>query len=80
MAIVVDDHLLLDLLADDPAEWLRAESAHSAVQIFLGAGFEWRDPGCSMCLAMNPDVLLPGERSASGYRRRRPVAEAGEAP
>ena len=31
MAIVVDDHLLLDLLADDPAEWLRAESAHSAV-------------------------------------------------
>lgn len=31
MAIVVDDHLLLDLLADDPDEWLRAESAHSAV-------------------------------------------------
>lgn len=30
MAIVVDDHLLLDLLADDPHEWLRAESAHSA--------------------------------------------------
>jgi hypothetical protein len=31
VAIVVDDHLLLDLLADDPDEWLRAESAHSAV-------------------------------------------------
>lgn len=31
MAIVVDDHLLLDLLADDPAEWLRAQSAHSAI-------------------------------------------------
>ena len=32
-------------------------------KIFLDAGFEWRDAGCSMCLAMNPDVLPPGERS-----------------
>ena len=38
-------------------------------QIFLNAGFEWRDAGCSMCLAMNPDVLLPGERSASTSNR-----------
>ncbi len=38
-------------------------------KIFLDAGFEWRDAGCSMCLAMNPDVLLPGERSASTSNR-----------
>ncbi len=33
--------------------------------VFTAAGFEWREPGCSMCLAMNPDKLAPGERSAS---------------
>lgn len=38
-------------------------------QIFLEAGFEWRDAGCSMCLAMNPDVLAPGERCASTSNR-----------
>jgi len=38
VAIVVDDHLLLDLLADDPDEWLRAESAHSAEDL----GIEYR--------------------------------------
>jgi 3-isopropylmalate/(R)-2-methylmalate dehydratase large subunit len=38
-------------------------------KIFLDAGFEWRDAGCSMCLAMNPDVLPPGERSASTSNR-----------
>jgi 3-isopropylmalate/(R)-2-methylmalate dehydratase large subunit len=38
-------------------------------KIFLGAGFEWREPGCSMCLAMNPDKLAPGERSASTSNR-----------
>jgi 3-isopropylmalate/(R)-2-methylmalate dehydratase large subunit len=37
--------------------------------IFLEAGFEWREPGCSMCLAMNPDKLLPGERCASTSNR-----------
>ncbi|MGH6937230.1 MAG: 3-isopropylmalate dehydratase large subunit, partial [Methylocella sp.] len=37
--------------------------------IFLAAGFEWREPGCSMCLAMNPDRLLPGERCASTSNR-----------
>ena len=31
-------------------------------RIFLEAGFEWREPGCSMCLAMNADKLEPGER------------------
>ena len=38
-------------------------------KIFLDAGFEWRDPGCSMCLAMNNDRLYPGERCASTSNR-----------
>ncbi|MFD2672972.1 3-isopropylmalate dehydratase large subunit [Marinicrinis sediminis] len=38
-------------------------------KIFTEAGFEWRDAGCSMCLAMNPDYLLPGERCASTSNR-----------
>ncbi len=37
--------------------------------VFKDAGFEWRDPGCSMCLGMNPDFLLPGERCASTSNR-----------
>jgi 3-isopropylmalate/(R)-2-methylmalate dehydratase large subunit len=38
-------------------------------QVFRTAGFDWREPGCSMCLAMNPDKLAPGERSASTSNR-----------
>jgi len=38
-------------------------------RIFVAAGFEWRDPGCSMCLAMNDDRLSPGERCASTSNR-----------
>ncbi|QYR23723.1 3-isopropylmalate dehydratase large subunit [Paenibacillus sp. sptzw28] len=38
-------------------------------KIFTEAGFEWRDAGCSMCLAMNPDVLQPGQRCASTSNR-----------
>ncbi len=37
--------------------------------IFIDAGFDWREPGCSMCLAMNPDKLTVGERSASTSNR-----------
>jgi 3-isopropylmalate/(R)-2-methylmalate dehydratase large subunit len=37
--------------------------------VFKSAGFEWREPGCSMCLAMNPDILQPGERCASTSNR-----------
>ncbi len=37
--------------------------------IFREAGFDWREPGCSMCLAMNPDILSPGERCASTSNR-----------
>ncbi|WP_036291750.1 3-isopropylmalate dehydratase large subunit [Methylosinus sp. PW1] len=38
-------------------------------KVFTAAGFEWREPGCSMCLAMNPDRLAPGERCASTSNR-----------
>jgi 3-isopropylmalate/(R)-2-methylmalate dehydratase large subunit len=38
-------------------------------RIFKAAGFEWREPGCSMCLGMNPDILSPGERCASTSNR-----------
>jgi 3-isopropylmalate/(R)-2-methylmalate dehydratase large subunit len=50
-------------LVKEPAE---AEGLH---KIFVKAGFEWREPGCSMCLAMNPDKLAPGERCASTSNR-----------
>ncbi len=43
-----------------------AEGLHT---VFAAAGFDWREPGCSMCLAMNPDKLTPGERSASTSNR-----------
>ena len=38
-------------------------------RVFVDAGFEWRDAGCSMCLGMNPDILSPGERCASTSNR-----------
>jgi 3-isopropylmalate/(R)-2-methylmalate dehydratase large subunit len=38
-------------------------------EVFTAAGFEWREPGCSMCLAMNDDILKPGERCASTSNR-----------
>jgi 3-isopropylmalate/(R)-2-methylmalate dehydratase large subunit len=38
-------------------------------KIFIAAGFDWREPGCSMCLAMNADKLSPGERCASTSNR-----------
>jgi len=38
-------------------------------QVFRDAGFDWREPGCSMCLGMNPDTIASGERSASTSNR-----------
>ena len=38
-------------------------------RVFIDAGFDWREPGCSMCLAMNADKLTPGERCASTSNR-----------
>ena len=47
----------------------RAAEREGLHQIFLDAGFEWRESGCSMCLGMNPDILRPGERCASTSNR-----------
>jgi 3-isopropylmalate/(R)-2-methylmalate dehydratase large subunit len=47
----------------------RQAEAEGLDQVFKTAGFEWREPGCSMCLAMNPDKLAPGERCASTSNR-----------
>jgi len=47
----------------------RQAEAEGLDQIFIEAGFEWREPGCSMCLGMNPDHLNPGERCASSSNR-----------
>jgi 3-isopropylmalate/(R)-2-methylmalate dehydratase large subunit len=54
-----------------PGSGLVKEQAESEGldKIFVKAGFEWREPGCSMCLAMNPDKLAPGERCASTSNR-----------
>ena len=49
---------------------VRAQAeAEGLDKVFRDAGFEWREPGCSMCLGMNPDILSPGERCASTSNR-----------
>jgi len=49
---------------------VRAQAeAEGLDRVFTDAGFEWREAGCSMCLGMNPDILLPGERCASTSNR-----------
>jgi 3-isopropylmalate/(R)-2-methylmalate dehydratase large subunit len=54
-----------------PGSWQVKQQAEAEGldKIFIEAGMEWRDAGCSMCLAMNPDRLTPGERSASTSNR-----------
>ena len=47
----------------------RQAEAEGLDQVFLDAGFEWREAGCSMCLGMNPDKLTPGQRCASTSNR-----------
>ena len=47
----------------------RHAEAEGLDRVFRDAGFEWREPGCSMCLGMNPDQLRPGQRSASTSNR-----------
>jgi 3-isopropylmalate/(R)-2-methylmalate dehydratase large subunit len=46
-----------------------AAEAEGLDLVFIEAGFDWRDAGCSMCLGMNPDILQPGERCASTSNR-----------
>ena len=49
---------------------VKAQAEREGLDVVLrDAGFDWREPGCSMCLAMNPDKLAPGERSASTSNR-----------
>lgn len=49
---------------------VRAQAEEEGLDdVFIKAGFEWRQPGCSMCLGMNPDILAPGERCASTSNR-----------
>jgi len=54
-----------------PGSWVvKAQAeAEGLPQVFMEAGFDWREPGCSMCLAMNPDKLAAGERCASTSNR-----------
>jgi 3-isopropylmalate/(R)-2-methylmalate dehydratase large subunit len=47
----------------------RQAEAEGLDKVFLAAGLEWREAGCSMCLAMNPDKLEPGQRCASTSNR-----------
>jgi len=52
------------------SQQVKAEAESEGLdRIFRDAGFEWREPGCSMCLGMNPDTLEPGERCASTSNR-----------
>ena len=54
-----------------PGSWaVKAEAeAEGLSEVLIEAGFNWREPGCSMCLAMNPDKLAAGERCASTSNR-----------
>ena len=51
------------------SEVRRIAEAEGIDRVFIDAGFEWRQSGCSMCLAMNDDVVAPGERCASSTNR-----------
>ena len=64
----VDDRISAMVVPGSFAVKIKAEQ-EGLDAIFMEAGFEWREAGCSMCLGMNPDVLQPGERSASTSNR-----------
>jgi 3-isopropylmalate/(R)-2-methylmalate dehydratase large subunit len=57
------------LVVPGSAQVKRLAEEEGLDEIFVRAGFEWRNAGCSMCLGMNPDVLQPGERCASTSNR-----------
>jgi 3-isopropylmalate/(R)-2-methylmalate dehydratase large subunit len=63
------DNVKLALVVPGSGPVKRQAEAEGLDKIFVEAGFEWRDPGCSMCLAMNADRLEPGERCASTSNR-----------
>jgi 3-isopropylmalate/(R)-2-methylmalate dehydratase large subunit len=57
------------LVVPGSAQVKRLAEEEGLDRVFVEAGFEWRNAGCSMCLGMNPDVLQPGERCASTSNR-----------
>ncbi len=65
----VADNVKLALVVPGTGLVKRQAEAEGLDKVFLEAGFEWREPGCSMCLAMNADRLEPGERCASTSNR-----------
>ncbi len=65
----VADNIKLALVVPGSGLIKRQAEQEGLDKIFLNAGFEWRNPGCSMCLAMNDDRLEPGERCASTSNR-----------
>jgi 3-isopropylmalate/(R)-2-methylmalate dehydratase large subunit len=64
----VSTHVSAMVVPGSQAVKAQAE-AEGLDRIFREAGFDWREPGCSMCLGMNPDILAPGERCASTSNR-----------
>ena len=65
----IASNVLLALVVPGSGLVKRQAEAEGLDRIFIDAGFEWREPGCSMCLAMNPDKVPPGERCASTSNR-----------
>jgi 3-isopropylmalate/(R)-2-methylmalate dehydratase large subunit len=63
------DNVILALVVPGSGLVKAQAEAEGLDKIFVAAGFEWREPGCSMCLAMNADKLEPGERCASTSNR-----------
>ena len=60
---------ILPIILDEEKIRELSEYAKRKEEIFVNSGFEWREPGCSMCLAMNADKLKPEERCASTSNR-----------
>ncbi len=65
----VADNIKLAMVVPGSGLVKKQAEEEGLAQAFLDAGFEWRDPGCSMCLGMNPDRLSRGERCASTSNR-----------
>ena len=63
------DNVMLAMVVPGSGLVKQQAEAEGLDRVFLDAGFEWREPGCSMCLAMNADRLEPGERCASTSNR-----------
>jgi len=65
----VSDRLAYAMIVPGSGIVKEQAEAEGLDKIFLAAGFQWREPGCSMCLGMNPDQLKPGQRCASTSNR-----------